>query len=119
MLLAEIKQQYTEKLREEQENAKGGSRREPKEKKEIMPWHLQCIWLIYLFYGLWCWTDNFGDSQVFQDIADLITFSADKLLNRADKEKIDTFLKHFLQIFFRIEDSIFTSSPMNYIVDLF
>eukprot|EP00026_Physarum_polycephalum_P000301 Phypoly_transcript_00301.p1 GENE.Phypoly_transcript_00301~~Phypoly_transcript_00301.p1 ORF type:complete len:1683 (+),score=475.87 Phypoly_transcript_00301:157-5205(+) len=91
VLLAEIKQQYADKLREQQE---GGRRRH--KNRERVPWHLQY---------------TFNDMQVFQDISDLIVFAAEKLLSRSDKEKIDTFLKHFLQVFFRVEDIYKQPSP--------
>ena len=32
--------------------------------------------------------DSFNDPQVFQDNSELIVFAADKLLSRADKDKV-------------------------------
>lgn len=42
VLLAEIKQQYADKLREQQDEGREGSRRKHKQKERV-PWHLQCI----------------------------------------------------------------------------
>jgi paired amphipathic helix protein Sin3a len=38
---------------------------------------------------------------VFADVAELLTFSAEKVLTKAEKEKLDVFLTRFVAVFFR------------------
>eukprot|EP00005_Dracoamoeba_jomungandri_P004864 CAMPEP_0174252262 /NCGR_PEP_ID=MMETSP0439-20130205/1801_1 /TAXON_ID=0 /ORGANISM="Stereomyxa ramosa, Strain Chinc5" /LENGTH=1190 /DNA_ID=CAMNT_0015332775 /DNA_START=101 /DNA_END=3673 /DNA_ORIENTATION=+ len=81
-LLAEIKQKYQEKVRES-----------PSSKT----YHLK-----YLM----------EDNCVLSDVCDLITYSAERTLNKADREKLDSFMEHFLKQFF-VMDSPTVSSEMD------
>jgi hypothetical protein len=44
-----------------------------------------------------------NDSDIFSDIFDLVMLCADKSVSKTDKEKIDTFFKHFICGFFCLE----------------
>ena len=47
VLLAEIKQHYADKLREQQDE---GKESEPiRHRRERVPWHLQCIFLAFIY----------------------------------------------------------------------
>lgn len=44
-----------------------------------------------------------NDGDIFSDIFDLVMLCADKSVSKTDKEKIDTFFKHFICSFFCLE----------------
>eukprot|EP01102_Stenamoeba_stenopodia_P018355 TRINITY_DN6714_c0_g1_i2.p1 TRINITY_DN6714_c0_g1~~TRINITY_DN6714_c0_g1_i2.p1 ORF type:complete len:975 (+),score=235.58 TRINITY_DN6714_c0_g1_i2:41-2965(+) len=41
-----------------------------------------------------------NDQNIFKEASDLLTFVAERTLSRVDREKLDTFLQHFVQLFF-------------------
>lgn len=75
VLLAEIKQKYQEKIKQ-----KSTSSDQPN-------YHLK--------YKL-------NDSQVLNDINDLITNAAERILSKADRERLDAFMERFIKTFFLI-----------------
>eukprot|EP01114_Cavostelium_apophysatum_P019570 TRINITY_DN6344_c0_g1_i6.p2 TRINITY_DN6344_c0_g1~~TRINITY_DN6344_c0_g1_i6.p2 ORF type:complete len:658 (+),score=243.67 TRINITY_DN6344_c0_g1_i6:2183-4156(+) len=46
---------------------------------------------------------HFGDNSVFNHIHELVAFYAEKSLSSGEGEKIDTFFKHFMRVFFTME----------------
>ncbi|ELR12555.1 paired amphipathic helix protein sin3, putative [Acanthamoeba castellanii str. Neff] len=73
VLLAEIKQKYQEKLKHK-----------PSEQPN---YHLK--------YGM-------NDPQVLNDINDLITNAAERILSKADRERLDAFMERFIKAFFLV-----------------
>jgi len=53
------------------------------------------------------------DGGIFNDICELVAFYAEKSLSRLDRDKIDTFFKRFVKVFFFTDDlpTLSTSKP--------
>lgn len=117
VLLAEIKMQYADRLREKEQEKEAAASKErrsqrvkDKEKeKEATEVKAENDEETHPKYHLKYVLDN---AAIIQDISELMLFTADntdKSFSKADKEKIETFLKHFLHVFYRF-DSIFIDS---------
>jgi len=101
VLIAEIKQKYAEELKDrELVKQKGDSskKKSPSDSMEVDIEEVNKDASYHLMYQM-------TDQTVFGDVFDLIAFCAEKNTNKADREKMETFIKHFLKIFFYLGDS--------------